>query len=108
MIMVSEIQGSNSGVVQGTDNRNAQLNAKKVDDANKAEATAAPAASSSVNVTQAASSLQALEKSIAAAPEVDQQKVDAVRKAINEGTYKVDSEQTASKLIGFDTALPKS
>lgn len=104
--MVSEIQGSNSGIVQGADNRSSQINAKKVDEAKKAEASA-PAASSSVNLTQTANSLQALEKSIAAAPEVDQQKVDAVRKAINEGSYKVDSEQTATKLIDFDTALPK-
>ena len=104
--MVSEIQGSNSGVVQSTDNRSNQVNQKKGDESKKTEVSA-PAASSNVNLTQSASSLQALEKSIAAAPEVDQQKVDAVRKAINEGSYKVDSERTASKLIDFDTALPK-
>ena len=104
--MVSEIQGSNSSVVQSTDNRSNQVNQKKGDESKKTEASA-PAASSNVNLTQSASSLQALEKSIAAAPEVDQQKVDAVRKAINEGSYKVDSERTASKLIDFDTALPK-
>jgi len=104
--MVSEIQGSNSGLVQSANNSNSQVNQKKVDETKTSEASV-PAASSSVNLTQAASSLQALEKSIAAAPVVDQQKVDAVRKAINEGSYKVDSERTATKLIDFDTALPK-
>ncbi len=104
--MVSEIQGSNSGIVQSTNNRNSQVSPKKVDETPKTE-SAAPVASSNVNLTQTANSLQALEKSIAAAPEVDQQKVDAVRKAINEGSYKVDSERTATKLIDFDTALPK-
>ncbi len=104
--MVSEIQGSNSGIVQSANNNSSQVSQKKVDDTKKAEASTS-VASSSVNLTQTASSLQALEKSIAAAPEVDQQKVDAVRKAINEGTYKVDSERTATKLIDFDTALPK-
>ena len=104
--MVSEIQGSNSGIVHGADNRNSQIGPKKVDEAKKTESSA-PIASSSVNLTQTANSLQALEKSIAAAPEVDQQKVDAVRKAINEGSYQVDSERTATKLIDFDTALPK-
>ena len=104
--MVSEIKGSNSGIVQSANNSNSQVSPKKVDEAKKTESSA-PVASSSVNLTQTASSLQALEKSIAAAPEVDQQKVDAVRKAINEGSYKVDSERTATKLIDFDTALPK-
>jgi negative regulator of flagellin synthesis FlgM len=104
--MVSEIQGSNSGIVQSTNNNNSQISPKKTDEAKRTEASAS-VASSSVNLTQTASSLQALEKSIAAAPEIDQQKVDAVRKAISEGTYKVDSERTATKLIDFDTALPK-
>lgn len=104
--MVSEIQGSNSGIVQGADNRSAQVNSSKVDEAKKTAASV-PVASSNVNLTQTASNLQALEKAIAATPEVDHQKVDAVRKAINEGTYKVDSERTATKLIDFDTALPK-
>lgn len=104
--MVSEIQGSNSGIVQSADNRNNQVSSKKPDEAKKTESSA-PVASSSVNLTQAASNLQALEKAISAAPEVDQQKVDAVRKSINEGSYQVDSERTATKLINFDTALPK-
>jgi|GEM_PF-1683438 len=104
--MVSEIKGPSSGIVQSANNTNSQLNLKKIDETAKTESSA-PVSSSSVNLTQTASSLQALEKSIAAAPEVDQQKVDAVRKAINEGTYKVDSERTATKLIDFDTALPK-
>lgn len=104
--MVSEIQGSSSGIVQNTEHRSDQVNSKKVDDSTKAE-TAAPAASASVNLTQTANQLQALEKSIAASSEVDQKKVDAVRKSINEGTYNVDAERIATKLIDLDTALPK-
>ena len=104
--MVSEIQNTSSGIVQSTDNRNNQVEKRKVDEASKV--APGPSASSNVNLTQTATSLQALEKSIKAAPEVDQQKVDAVRKAINEGSYKIDPERTANKLIDFDTALPKS
>lgn len=104
--MVSEIQGTSSGIVQSTDNRNNQVEKRKVDEANKVASSPAP--SSNVNLTDKATSLQALEKSIAAAPEVDQQKVEAVRKSINEGSFKIDAERTASKLIDFDTALPKS
>lgn len=104
--MVNEINSSTSGIVQSADTRNPQIDKKKVETANPALSTTQ--ASSNVNLTQTATSLQALEKAIAAAPEVDQQKVDAVRKAINEGTYQIDPEQTADKLINFDTALPKS
>ena len=104
--MVSEIQGTSSSIVQSADNRKNQVENRKVDEANKVAST--PSASSSVNLTQTATSLQALEKSVKAAPEVDQQKVDVVRKSINEGSFKIDAERTASKLIDFDTALPKS
>lgn len=104
--MVNEINSSTSGIVHSTDTRNTQIDKKKVDTANPATST--NPASSNVNLTQTATSLQALEKAIAAAPEVDQQKVDSVRKAINEGTYQIDAERTATRLIDFDTALPKS
>ncbi len=106
--MVSEIKGPISGIIQSADTRNAQVDTQKTDDANKKTETSTPVASSNVNLTQAASQLHSLEKAVEAAPVVDQQKVDAIRKSILEGTYKVDSEQTASKLIDLDTALPKS
>ncbi len=106
--MVSEVQGSSSGVVQSTEQRSNQINVnKKADESNQTQTSSAPPPSSSVSLTSAASQLQAAEKSIAAAPVVDQSKVDAVKKTINEGSYNVDAERIASKLIDFDTALPQ-
>lgn len=105
--MVNEINSSTPSIVHSADTRTQQVEAnKKVE--NTAAAGASAPASASVNLTQAGTSLQAAEKAIQAAPEVDQQKVDAIKKSVNEGSYRVDAENTASKLINFDTALPKS
>jgi negative regulator of flagellin synthesis FlgM len=106
--MVNEINSSTPSIVPSPDTRTQQLDAnKKVENNNAVSGINAPS-SSSVNLTQAGTSLQALEKTIQAAPEVDQQKIDAIKKSINDGSYQVDAENTASKLVNFDTALPKS
>lgn len=68
------------------------------------EATAAPG---SVQLSLGASSMQALHAKAAAAPEIDQGRVDAIRQALLDGRYQVDAQALAGKLMSFEQGLPK-
>ena len=58
-----------------------------------------------VTLTDTAKMLKALEEKLAAVPEVDTERVDQLREAINSGQYKVDAESTAEKLLDLEMSL---
>ncbi len=62
---------------------------------------------SEVSITSTASLLARLQQSLAAKPAVDQNRVDAVSKAISAGTYKVNPDKIAHGLINTERALGK-
>ncbi len=82
--------------------------------ASSAQSTAASAAQdaaqqpqSEVSITSTASLLAHLQQSLAGQPAVDQNRVDAVSKALAAGTYKVNPDQIAHGLIDSERALGK-
>ena len=62
---------------------------------------------SEVNITSTASLLAQLQQSLAGKPAVDQNRVDAVSKALAAGTYKVNPDKIAHGLIDSERALGK-
>ena len=58
-----------------------------------------------VTLTDTAKLLKSLEQKLAAVPEVDTERVEQLREAINSGQYKIDTESTAEKLLDFETSL---
>jgi negative regulator of flagellin synthesis FlgM len=62
---------------------------------------------SEVSITSTATLLAHLQQSLAAKPAVDQNRVDAVSKALAAGTYKVSPERIAQGLIATERALGK-
>ena len=67
---------------------------------------AAPApVTGEVHITDTASQLASLEQSLRDAPAVDSAKVAQLRSAIEQGTYKVDSERVATQLMQMERAL---
>jgi negative regulator of flagellin synthesis FlgM len=52
-----------------------------------------------VQITPAAQLLANVEQQLANTPEVDQGRVDAIRQALNNGTYQVDSSRVADGLL---------
>jgi negative regulator of flagellin synthesis FlgM len=62
---------------------------------------------SEVSITSTASLLAHLQQSLAGKPAVDQNRVDAVSKALAAGTYKVDPDKIAHGLIDSERALGK-
>ena len=65
----------------------------------------ATAASDSLRLTGEAEGLQALERQLATPAGIDMAKVQAVRAAIADGSYRIDAAQIASRMIDLDRQL---
>lgn len=98
------MQVNNSGV---TNNPNAnpkqRVGGEKGNDAGQ-PASASPSPNN-VELSSQAQGLQKLEVQIASAADVDTAKVDRIRQAIEDGTYQIDAENIASKLLEADSLL---
>ena len=70
---------------------------------------AVPAApeSDSVKLSGAAASLQRLERSLQGGSAFDAAKVESVRSALAAGTYKIDSQAIAGKLVELERMIAK-
>ncbi len=58
-----------------------------------------------VRLTGAASRLRELERSLAQVPVVDSGRVDGVRKALAESSYRISPQRIAERLIAFELGL---
>lgn len=56
----------------------------------------------SVSLSQSARALQAINQSGEQHREIDQARVAELKQAIDEGSYQVDSQRVANKMLGFD------
>lgn len=66
---------------------------------------AAAASSDTVNITNTASQLQALEKQLASLPVVDVQRVDSIKREISNGTFEINPPRIADKMIQIESAI---
>lgn len=66
---------------------------------------AQPHGAGGVQITESARQLAALEATLSRLPQVDEARVARIRKAIEEGSYTVDVEATATKLLVFEHDL---
>ena len=62
-------------------------------------------AADKISLTDTLSRLQKLEQRLADLPVVDSQRVEALKKAIAEGSYKVDAERVAQELLALEGTL---
>ena len=74
-------------------------------DAQKVPAVQAPT-SDSVTLTGAARQLQKLAEAVAAAPATDAERVASVKRAVDSGTYEVNAERVATKIIAASREFP--
>ena len=58
-----------------------------------------------VSLSDNAVQLGKLDNSVVAAPVVDTQRVEQVKQAISNGTYEIDAEKVADKLMQFESIL---
>ena len=71
-------------------------------DGRKTESQASP---SNVDVSDTARTLAALEDHISGLPVVNESRVEAVRRALDEGRYHVDAQRVADKMLRFEGDL---
>lgn len=71
-----------------------------------ASARSSAARGDSVSLTGTASQLQQLESRIRQMPVVDAQLVDEVQRKLSNGSFRIDPESSASKLLAMENALP--
>jgi negative regulator of flagellin synthesis FlgM len=69
----------------------------------KTESTSTTA--SNIDVSDAARTLASLESKISTFPVVNESRVDAVRRAMDEGRYHVDPQRVADKMMRFEVDL---
>lgn len=65
----------------------------------------ASAATDSVRLTGEATSLQAIQRELAAAPAVDVKRVEAVKQALESGSYRIDPDRIAGRMLEMDRQL---
>jgi negative regulator of flagellin synthesis FlgM len=82
--------------------RRTRLTPRSTTDGSKADTTASP---SNVDVSDTARTLAALEEQIADVPVVSEARVEAVRRALDEGRYHVDAQRVADKMLRFEGDL---
>lgn len=103
--MPIEINGHNLSQT-GSAGESAKLRAVRGEDkAATQQQTGAAASTDTVQLTGTAALLQKLDAQIAAQPVVDVQRVEAIRQQIANGTYQIDPQRVADKLIRAETAL---
>ncbi|MCC7413263.1 MAG: flagellar biosynthesis anti-sigma factor FlgM [Gammaproteobacteria bacterium] len=102
--MVAEVNGAHSAAIHS-------LTSSASDGAaaargNTGAGGTAQGGAGAVSLTDTASGMLELERAVAAAPTVDQDKVARLREAISDGSYVIDYEQTATRLMQFEAAHP--
>jgi negative regulator of flagellin synthesis FlgM len=90
----------NSGQGAAVDQHN-----KKGTDASPGDSAKAGSSADRVDLTGEARQLQQLERQIASQPVVDRQRVETVRSAVQDGTFRVDAERIAEKLMTLEQAV---
>lgn len=58
-----------------------------------------------LSLTDMAQQMRELESKIQGQPRVDRQRVEAVKEALNNGTFSINPERIAERLIGLEQAL---
>ena len=105
--MINEVKGSQQAIVQNISNNQ---QADKADDAahQTDEALAqstAKGAGQEVSLTDTAAKLKQLEAQIASQPVVDAKRVESVKKAIADGSFKIDANRIADRMAEFENLL---
>ncbi|UYB50463.1 flagellar biosynthesis anti-sigma factor FlgM [Xanthomonas sp. AM6] len=71
----------------------------------QARAVDATAAADSLRLTGEASGLQTLQRELSTAPAVDSNRVESVRNALQNGSYKINPDVIANRMLDLDQQL---
>lgn len=106
--MVNDIKGfgsSQTNDLRSRSSNSSEVAANRSTLANAAAPTPAKSSEDVVNISSQAASLKSLEGKMGKQPEVNQERVASIRKAIADGKYPVDAQKLAQKLLDMDSLL---
>ncbi len=99
-VNISSISNNTSPTSRTTEQNSAK--AVKSSSAAMQQSSKATLEQDSVNLTDSAMRIKALEAQVARLPVVDTQKVEQVKNSLSNGTFEFNSERIAEKLIRFE------
>lgn len=102
--MAIEITGYTGGIIQNGD-ESKQVGAEHKQQGSSSNTTGKPSVGDTVTLTSISQQLKGLEESIAELPVVDTQKVEAIKVAIDNGTFEIEPSQLATKMLAFESRL---
>ena len=105
--MVHEIKGLQNSTIRNLTPANQQTEESRVksSDGGGKENASASNPVNDVSLTDTASKLRELEAKVANQPVVDTQRVENVKQAIADGSYRVNASRTAEKMAEFEDLL---
>lgn len=74
----------------------------------RTKAVTAAGGADTVNITSTGAKLQQVADAAANAPDIDVKRVEAIKRAIDSGTFEVDAKRVAEKMIAFDSVVSKA
>jgi negative regulator of flagellin synthesis FlgM len=101
--MADRINGYGRGGVDISSTRTRALRSETARDSSRAGESGQ--AADAVRLTDTATNLKQIEARLAALPDVDQARVDAIRKRIESGSYRADPGRIAERLLKLDREL---
>ena len=105
--MNHKIQGVPPAIARGVE-AGAGTPARGLAGAERSQPVEASPAIDSMRLTGEATGLQALQREIGSAPaSIDVEKVNQVRAALADGSYRIDAQQIADRLLAFENELLK-
>lgn len=96
---------------KATNERTGQVKQAKGDNDNPASSSDAaqesgsPATADTVSLTGTAAKLRQLEAALSELPAADTDRIDAVKRAVANGTYEIDPHRIAAKMLDFERSL---
>lgn len=69
------------------------------------QAKAQSARGENVNLSSQAKNLKQLEQKLGDYPEMDDDRIEQIRSALENGTYKIDAEKVAQKMLDMDKSI---
>lgn len=100
--MTNNINGISDSLRQASELSSRRAEAQGGRDTADPSKPGGPSAGESVHLTDTANQLRELERQIGTLPVVDAQRVESLRQSIADGSYEVDAERVAEKLIAFE------
>lgn len=96
------MQINNNGITNSTNTNSKQTPVGSESNKKTSTESTNQAGQDSVFLSQEAQVLKQLEAKIADSPAVDMAKVDSIRQAIADGSYSINAESIASKMLNMD------